>query len=135
MDNAKEINDILKQFKTKRFSKENFIGLIVCILLNKDIFSYNHEVSKFIKLSFDLQLPLYAVRSRTLMVAKICRHLVNFNEKEIDRLNNKIYTNLTLALAEKFNLSNYSDDKSKNIKNDALSNMNKWIDGILKKDN
>ncbi|WP_313140278.1 hypothetical protein [Leclercia sp.] len=135
MDNSKAINDILKQLKTKRFSKDNFIGLIVCILLNKDIFSYNQEVSKFIKLSFDLNLPLYAVRSRTLMVAKICRYLFKFNEKEIERLRTKVYINLTTALADKLNSSTNLDGKSKNNKNDALSNMNKWIGGILKKDN
>ncbi|WP_426448170.1 hypothetical protein [Siccibacter colletis] len=134
MDNYKEINSILKHFLSRRVDKENLIGLIVTILLNKTFFSTNYEVSKFIKLTFNLEMPKYVVRSRTLMVAKICRHLVAINDKEVELLKSIIYSNLVMVLSEQYSLEWHYDDKIKTVKNDALSNMNKWIGGILKKD-
>ncbi|MCB5311956.1 hypothetical protein [Yersinia intermedia] len=134
MHNYKSINSILLQFKNKKVSRETFIGIIVSLILNKELFKTNQDVVKFTSLAFDLNFPMYITRSRTLMVARICRVLFNSDEKSIEKFSNmtSIYLNNILSQQSELNLN--TADKYKNTRNDALSNMNKWIGGILKKD-
>lgn len=134
MHNYKSINSILLQFKNKKVSRETFIGIIVSLILNKELFKTNQDVVKFTNLAFDLNFPMYITRSRTLMVARICRVLFNSDEKSIEKLSNMTSTYLNDILSQQSELNLNTADKYKNTRNDALSNMNKWIGGILKKD-
>lgn len=134
MDKYNQINNILKKLKSKKVDKETLIGFIVTILLDKNIFSTNHEVNKFIWLSLKIVMPQYAIRSRTLMIAKVCKHLISMPETDIEYLKSVLYVNLIMVLSEQTSIEWHFDDHVKPVKNDALRNMNKWIGGILKKD-
>lgn len=112
-------------------SKMTFMGTIIYLVMNKELFKKNSEVNDFIAIVFNINMPIYATRSRTLMVAKICRVIVGFNDKEIIKMAKSTNT----YISEVFNseVSTKTSSVSKN-KNNALSNMNMWIDGILNKD-
>ncbi|PSW47066.1 hypothetical protein [Photobacterium kishitanii] len=129
--NNKDIQ-IVNKLCGSSMTKETFIGLMVSIIIKKSIFTKNNDTSDFINKVFDIELPFYIVRSRTLMAAKICRILIDCDSKNL-----KKYQSLVkYDLSERFN--NTSHDENQKIKrskgDDGLSNMNKWIDGILNKE-
>lgn len=125
MDNNKIIQDLFIQLKKEDASKEILIGVTVMLLMNKSIFLKNSYVSDFIKSVFNISMPNYAVKSRTLMIAKICKIIFFFENQELIIRNKKLLMFLNNLLDDNFN-------KTKN-KQSSLLNMNKWIDGILDK--
>ncbi|EKN6227961.1 hypothetical protein DVP38_13035, partial [Yersinia enterocolitica] len=66
------------------FQKEHMIGLVIMLILSREIFNTNLEVSNFISNIFGIKFPNYAIRSRTLMSAKLARHINELDEKEIE---------------------------------------------------
>lgn len=65
------------ELKNKNIQKYKLIGIIVELLLSKDVFKRNSEISAFIKDIFDLELKEYIMKSRTMIVAKISRVIHN----------------------------------------------------------
>lgn len=129
MENHKVINDFIIKLKYDAISKEMFLGIMITLLMNKSIFMKNNYVSEFIEDVFSLEVPKYATKSRTLMVAKICRVIFNFDERELTLTHKKALSFLNGILTIDIeNKPNYKK-KSKN----ALANMNKWVGGILDK--
>ncbi|MHB9805419.1 hypothetical protein [Pantoea ananatis] len=140
-EKSKNINSIMSLLSTKKVSKEAFLGVAVSIILNKNLLNSNLEVAGFIKYVFKQELPIYAIKSRTVMTAKACRIIFNSTETEIRIYSDTTFDVMRAMIAELNDViinteiaKNNNKNKSKNKEN-SLSNMNKWILGILKKDN
>lgn len=131
MDNYKELKQIQMLYTNKKISKEVLIGSVVSLILNKKILKSNIEVSDFIKFVFQTDMPLYASRSRTVMVAKICRKIFDSNEKEVQNYANKTYSIIKEILNDYSVLE--KNDKLIKDKNNSLTNMSKWIHGIIRR--
>lgn len=67
------------ELKNKNMPQYKLIGIVVELLLSKEIFKRNSEIAAFIKETFDIELKLYILKSRTMIVAKICRSIHNMN--------------------------------------------------------
>ncbi|WP_312284488.1 hypothetical protein [Yokenella regensburgei] len=131
MDNYNTLNNIIHLYRNQKVSKETFIGAIVCLLLDKQTFKSNNEVGEFINLILNIQIPTYMVRSRTLMVARVCRIINGLDTKNIEKLSNTTYRFLKTIMLHELN----QKSKVAGTGRDSLSNLDKWITGILKKDN
>lgn len=129
MENHKVKNDFIIKLKYDRISKETFLGVIVLLFMNKSIFVKNAYVSDFIKKIFEVEIPYYATKSRTLMIAKICRVIIGLDEKKLILSHKATLSFLNEMLDADVDRNIYNKKKSKN----ALSNMNKWMSGILDK--
>jgi len=131
MDNYKELKQIQMLYTNKKISKEVLIGSVVSLILNKKILKSNIEALDFIKFVFQTDMPLYASRSRTVMVAKICRKIFDSNEKEVQNYANKTYSIIKEILNDYSVLE--KNDKLIKDKNNSLTNMSKWIHGIIRR--
>ncbi|HHR6335741.1 TPA: hypothetical protein ACS735_003608 [Providencia alcalifaciens] len=126
MDN---ISFMLRKLKHGNVAKENFIGIINMLVLSSELFKKNSDVADYIEHAFGIHLLPYAVRSRTIMIAKLCRFLVKINDMESKKLSIKTYN----YIISNFEVENDKIFLSKKKSSNALSNMEKWIDGILSK--
>ncbi|WP_337228109.1 hypothetical protein [Proteus faecis] len=126
---------IIHQLRFNTTTKESFIGYIVLLMLSKKLFSFNTDVSDLVFNSFGVKFLPYAVRSRTLMVAKVCKFCSELNTQEINHISIKVYDYLmSEVLPKKTNIGsdivvNVKNEnyKIKQKKNNALENMNLWI--------
>lgn len=129
-----ELNKEIEQHLTElhpNVSKVTFLGAIICLLMNKELFKRNSDVNDFITSIFNIAMPVYATRSRTLMVAKICRVIVSYNDEKIKKASNNTCVYINGVSKSEVKIKSSSLNKNKN---NALDNMNMWIDGILNKD-
>ncbi|MFE8152949.1 hypothetical protein RBA63_13855 [Brenneria goodwinii] len=106
------------------YSKDSFLGLTIMLIFSKELFPTNKTVSEFIYRIFDLEFLNYALRSRTLMVAKLARKINDMNEDELK----KRYDALLFDLRSTIELTEGIDVKRSNTKKkNAINNLNKWF--------
>ncbi|HCT3284840.1 TPA: hypothetical protein RG697_003419 [Morganella morganii] len=120
---------LLRKLKHGNVAKENFIGIINILVLSNELFKRNADVADYVRQTFDIKLLPYAVRSRTIIIAKLCRVLVQITDMESRKLSKKTYD----YIASNFEIDNNKISLTKNKNSNALANMEKWIDGILSK--
>lgn len=63
------------ELKNKNMPQYKLVGIVVELLLSKEIFKRNSEIATFVKETFDFELKLYILKSRTMIVAKLCRSI------------------------------------------------------------
>ena len=118
----------LMRFTHGAVTKEAAIGFFVCLIFDKELFKTNQDLRNFAETVFNINFLPYAARSRTLMCAKICRF---FNEKD-----QKDFTFYGISTRRYFENIFAETTQSSNGKKGgtALSNMDIWMSGILKKE-
>lgn len=77
------------ELKNRSIPKYKFIGIITELIYSKEIFVKNKDISNFVKDIFDIELKDYVVKSRTMIVAKISKKIID-SESIID-YKNKLY--------------------------------------------
>lgn len=77
--------EIIHNIRYNDVSIESFIGNLVLLIFSKELFKYNFEVSDFIFKAFNIKFLPYAIRSRTLMNAKLCRYLVTIDKYQVKK--------------------------------------------------
>ena len=112
-------------------AKENFLGLVIMLILSKDVFRSNLDVAEFINKTFNISFLNYAVRSRTLMCAKICRYINELSEDDIKMVYLHFLNNIN-TLDVNFNDENKSSQKSTSKNKHAIRNLNIWINANKK---
>ncbi len=79
--------DIKLYLKRSDANKVELIGIFGILIISKELIKKNSEVADFIEFVLDLRLPEYVIKSRTLMMARTSRVLINmtddFNLKNI----------------------------------------------------
>ncbi len=125
---------MLYRMKNNTSSKEHVIGFFVCVILNRDLFKSNEQVSRFLNLVLNLSLLPYAVRSRTIMCAKASRVLVAANQGQVSDYGARaaVYILEFLELAKKDGRKPI--ERKNKTSQGALTNLDRWVSGILKKD-
>jgi hypothetical protein len=130
MMNSKVDNKyILKRVETSYISKEELIGLSILMMLSKDIFKTNKDVSDFVSQEINLNFLEYAIKSRTLMIARTARKISEFDDKDQKKLVSSIrnYCFNHMMLEEKDQINHIERERSKN---NANKSMKKWISAL-----
>lgn len=120
---------ILKRVETSYISKEELIGLSILMMLSKDIFKTNKDVSDFVSQEINLNFLEYAIKSRTLMIARTARKISEFDDKDQKKLVSSIrnYCFNHMMLEEKDQINHIERERSKN---NANKSMKKWISAL-----
>ncbi|EIM6185163.1 hypothetical protein LNN10_005145 [Escherichia coli] len=129
----KQLIKALNKANNMPMTKENFLGLVIMLILSKEVFRSNFDVSKFINKTFKISFLNYDVRSRTLMCAKICRHINELSENDIKMAYTHFLNNInTLDII--FNDANKTSQKSTSKSKHAIRNLNIWINANKKEE-
>lgn len=115
-----------KQTKQINLLKE-LIGLNTLTLFSKDLFPNNSDIKPFIKDIYNLEFKGYLFKSRTLLVARVNKYIVNkLSENEVAeklRLIKSFYK-------DRKDETNEDDENKKRRKSKAGDNLTKWLDNI-----
>ena len=65
------------ELKNKNVPKYKIIGIVTELIYSKVIFNKNKEIFNFIKDVFGIELKDYILKSRTMIVAKVSRVIIN----------------------------------------------------------
>ncbi|MGP0152634.1 hypothetical protein [Pantoea ananatis] len=106
-------------------TKDSILGITIMLVLSKDFLPTNKHAAEFIKQIFGINFLDYAVRSRTLMVAKLARKINDMDESEL----RSVISLLVIMAREHLTSEEEVEDlkKVKNKKKNAIKNLSKWI--------
>lgn len=102
------------ELKNKSVPKYKIIGIVAELLLSKEIFRTNSEIEDFLKQIFDIHFKLYIFRSRTLVVARVIRVILEME-------NDSSYKNNLYAFVQ-FKIDLFKDDAQK-----QKNQLNGWM--------
>lgn len=106
------------------YSKDSFLGLTIMLLFSKEFLPTNKHAADFANRHFKVEFLNYAIRSRTLMSAKLSRIIINMTDDEL----RKCHTSLLFTLRSDIeNLEEIDIKKSNSKKKHAINNLNKWF--------
>lgn len=120
----KYLKKIISRAAHVALTKDNILGMTIMLVLSKEFLPTNKHVSEFIKQIFGINFLDYAVRSRTLMVAKLARKINDMDEDEL-----KAVVPLLVGMARESLISEEEEELNirSNKKKNAIKNLNKWI--------
>ncbi|MGM8715658.1 hypothetical protein [Enterobacter hormaechei] len=127
----KQLIRALNKANNMPMTKENFLGLVIMLILSKDVFRTNLDVGEFINKTFKISFLNYVIRSRTLMCAKICRHINELDDNDV-KLAHAHFLNIINALDINFDDANKASQKISSKNKHAIRNLNIWINAIKK---
>lgn len=67
------------ELKNKNMPRYKLIGIVVELLLSKEVFKRNSEIAEFVKDTFNIEFKEYILKSRTMITAKLCREIHSSN--------------------------------------------------------
>lgn len=83
------------ELKNKNIPKYKIVGIVVELILSKEIFKNNKEVGIFLKDVFNVEFKNYVMKSRTMIVSKVCKKILddtnaNYKNRLIEFINKQI---------------------------------------------
>lgn len=122
--------DIKLYLKRSDANKVELIGIFGILIISKELIKKNSEVADFIEFVLDLRLPEYVIKSRTLMMARTSRVLINMTDDfNLKNIRKKILEYLDVIENKKI-----FDGQEKEIKKTKKKNENdklkKWLEGL-----
>lgn len=98
------------ELKNKNISKYKLIGITSEIILSKEIFKYNKDISPFLFSIFNINFKNYVMKSRTLIIAKVIRLIYLLEDSEVNTCSKQLYTFTNTIIAESKKESNNQFD-------------------------
>lgn len=86
------------ELKNKNIPKYKMIGIVTELIYSKSIFKQNKEIFNFVKTVFNYELKDYILKSRTMIVAKVSRIIVN--SENINIYKKELYEFINLQIEE-----------------------------------
>lgn len=123
--NPLNIKEVLIKLENRNLEHSEFIGIVYCIIHSKEIFQRNKDIDPFLEEVFGFKYLQYILNSRTLMSARVAKHVLNLEEEGIK----EIRKNLIEYLKKIKNDSNETN-KNKTKKKNANDKLNIWLKGL-----
>jgi hypothetical protein len=86
------------ELKNSIVPKYKVIGIVVEIVLSKELFKKNSDMIEFLTEILGLNIKKYLLKSRTLVVAHCCRLISKSQDKEYTELKKKLYTYINIQI-------------------------------------
>lgn len=120
-NNLKSLYIVLNKLNDPSLDCIDLLGIICFIIYSKDIFPKNKDIIPFLDEVFNIKFLKYVISSRTLIVARVSKHVnvMNINEKK--SIPNKII--------KYFKIQNLTISKS-NRKKNANEKLETWLKGL-----
>lgn len=106
------------------YSKDSFLGLVIMLLFSKEYLPTNKHAADFVNKYFKIEFLSYAIRSRTLMSAKLSRVIIDMTDDELKKCHAFLLNTLRsdIEILEEVDIK-----KSSSKKKHAINNLNKWF--------
>jgi len=94
-------NDLVmfrNELKNKIIPKYKLIGIVVELVLSRELFPKNSDLKKFTKNIFSIEYKEYVMKSRTMILARLSRLIEQTPDKELNEMKKKLYDFILLAL-------------------------------------
>lgn len=121
------IHELKKALKLKHLNFFEIIGIYCILLLSKEIFKNNSDVSEFVRKTIGISLPIYVAKSRTLMIARCVRIISTYNEEQQHNLCDRCYDILNTKEEKVLLEVNSTKSKQKKSENEKLTI---WLRGL-----
>jgi len=128
-----ELELVFERFKKSKITVIDLLGCYGVLISSKSIFNNNKEVANFLNSIFKIQLPLYVIKSRTLIIAKILRMLYAYKDDQKKLDNIAIETINKLKEIKKAIEDKQTEEPSKktnNKKQNENDKLEKWLKGL-----
>lgn len=86
------------ELKNKKPSRYKMIGIVSELILSNELFKKNKDISLFLYNVFGIEYKEYIMQSRTLIVARVVRHITKCSEKEYLYFKKNLYKFIDLKL-------------------------------------
>lgn len=110
------------ELKNTKIPKYKLIGIMTEIILSKEIFKKNSEISLFLKENFGIDYKNYITKSRTMIVAKTSRIIHNLENNEYTMYKKTLLSYINLEIEK---LKNDEKKREKNQFDGWLTNNEK----------
>lgn len=107
------------ELKNSIVPRYKVVGIVSELLNSKELFLKNVEISEFLNDIFLIKYKDYVMKSRTLIIARCCRMILNCDESEYNILKRKLFQFITKTIDD---IKNGNNIKEKN-------QFNGWISG------
>lgn len=104
------------ELKNKNIAKYKIIGITAELIFSKKIFQKNRDVEKFLKDVFNIEYKGYVMKSRTMVVARVSREILSYEDNEVCRKQLVQFINMQIDIIK----------NEENIK-DKKNEFNGWI--------
>lgn len=81
----------LNELKNKLVSRYKIIGISSELILELNLFPKNHDLAPFLQDVYGLEFKEYILRSRTLILARVVRHLDSSDAATIEEVKRRLY--------------------------------------------
>lgn len=119
--NPLNINAVIEKLKSPSLELSELIGVLCCIIHSKEIFKHNKDIVPFLGQVFNISYLQYILNSRTLISARLTKHVLNVDEKELNEIQNKLIKYIQKSKSEVLHTG-----KKKN----ANDKLNIWLKGL-----
>lgn len=124
--------------KNDKYKIEEFIGYLPFIILSKEVFTKNTDITTFIEENFHIFFKQYVYSSRTLLLAKLIRYIFELPEEEQKTVIQLFCKLLKNILYEKESINNpkaiekaiEEPKKKKTKKNDGNNALENWLNNL-----
>lgn len=111
------------ELKNTKVPKYKLIGIVTEILLSKEVFKKNSEISIFLKEIFAIEYKEYVMKSRTMIVAKTNRIIHNLENDEYIIYKKKLLAYINLEI-EKLKTDEKKGEKKNQFDGWLMNNEN-----------
>lgn len=106
------------ELRTKNIPRYKMTGIVTEILLSKDVFPRNEDISAFLKNVFDIAYKEYVLKSRTTILARCIRDIHMVEEKVYEQYRRQLLDYVKSGI------------EVKPISKKGQNSLHKWMDGI-----
>ncbi|WP_057894488.1 hypothetical protein [Lacticaseibacillus brantae] len=107
---------IRNDLKNKTVPDYKISGVIVAVLLSKEIFPHNSDLVPALSQIFSLQFKEYVLKSRTLTMARTLRAFDNLNVEGKFQIKNNLFLLCSDIIDERFNNTDEYWNKAKYVR-------------------
>lgn len=118
----KQLHYYRTELKYKDILSYKIIGITTELILSKDIFKKNNDISRFLKIIFNISYKEYVMNSRTMIVARVSRLVYSLEKKDLDEIRKRLLD---------FVSSLINTTTENNVNTSQRKDLGKWIEGIL----
>lgn len=127
-DHNKDFVIVIEKLNNTNIDKINLMGIVSYTLFSREIFPKNKDIIKFLEEVLGLSYLDYVIKSRSLISARVLKHIVAIEEQELRLIIQKIKKYLMGLLPEEDIY--YNRNNNRNKKKNANDKLGTWLKGL-----
>lgn len=126
----KDYEIVIEKLNSNKIDYISFMGIASYIIYSKEIFPRNKDIVNFLKAVFGLSYLDYVIKSRSLIAARITRHILEKDKDELSLLVQELKKYIEgISPDDSIGGSDKKKNKSSKRKN-ANEKLDTWLKGL-----